>query len=171
MNTQRTTTTKPNKFFQFLSIARLFSFLPILLFNCTIWTKDARHSSSAATIFFLKSVISFAFPLASSINEAIFNFSSSFSQTYLTNSLPSINTLLPASVSSIHWKNMQELDSYNTIPIKQATKQNKTQNKTHNRHLLMFKCRHHQNLLLGWFTLSDMNITTGIVTHHFSSNK
>ena len=168
MNTQRTTTTKPNSFTLFLSTTRLFFFLQILLFNCTTWIEDARHSSSCATTFFLKFFISSAFALGSSINEATFSFSSSFSRTYQTNSLPSANTLLPAPVSPIHWKNLQELVSYITIPIKQVTQKNKTQNKTQNRHLLTFLCKHLQNLLPGRFTLRDVNIITSTSHLHFT---
>ena len=168
MNTQRTTTTKPNNFTLFLLTTRLFFFLPSLLFSCTTWTEDAQHSSSYATIFFLKFVISCTFVLASSINEATFSFSSSFSRTYRTNSLSSTDTLLSASVSPIHWKNLQELDSYVIIPIKQAAHQNKTQNKTQNRYLHTFQCGHLQNLFSGWFTLRDVNITTGTSNLHFT---
>jgi len=105
--------------------------------------------------FFLKYVISSAFVVASSLNEASFNFDSSFSWTYRTNSLPFTKTFLPVSISPIHSNFLLELDSYNTIPIKLAMQQSKIQNKTLNRHLLTFQCGHFQNLLPGWFTLGD----------------
>ena len=136
MNIQRTTITKPNSFTLFLSTTIFFFFLPILLFKCTTSAKDARHSSPCATILSLKFAISSAFVLASSINEASFTFTFSFSWTYRINSLPFAETLLPASISTIHWKNLQELDSYNTIPIKHS----KIQNKTQNWHFLTFQC-------------------------------
>ena len=57
MNTQRTTTTKPNNFTLFLSTTRLFFFLPILISNCTTSIEDALHYSSYATTFFLSNLL------------------------------------------------------------------------------------------------------------------
>ena len=79
-----------------------------------------------------------------------------------------VDTLLPASASPIHWKNMQELDSYNTIPIKQETQQNKIQNKTQNWHLLTLQYGHLQNLLPKWFTPRNMSIIVGTSHLHFT---
>ena len=54
MNTQRTTTTKPNNFTLFLSTTRLFFFLPILIYNySSFWKQHLRRSVKVCNTFYL----------------------------------------------------------------------------------------------------------------------
>lgn len=91
MKNQRITSTKPNSFTLFISIASFFCFLQIFIF---CFKASSRHSSLSFAIFLLRSVISSTFAYVSLTNEAILNFSFSFSSMYQTKSLPSVENVV-----------------------------------------------------------------------------